>query len=341
VTAPVLTFFSNKGGIGKTSLVFHLAWMLSRIGERVLACDLDPQANLTATFLTERELESLWENNANDRTIYQCVQPLMEVGDLREPHIHEVSEALGLIPGDLALSGFEDSLSSVWPEALSEANLYRPFRILSAFWQIMQAGAAQMNATIILVDVGPNLGALNRSALIAASHVIAPLGAGLFSLQALQNLGPTLSRWAREWAKRRERWKECGQAPAFPLPDGAMEPIGYIVQQHGVRLGRPVKAYDRWVNRMPAAYRLYLLNQVAGRLPARPQDDPYCLATVKHYRSLVPMAQEARKPVFDLTAADGAIGAHAAAVSSAHAEFRELAIRIRKGTGISVHPIKI
>ena len=30
-----------------------------------------------------------------------------------------------------------------------------------------------------------------------------------------------------------------------------MQPIGYVVQQHSVRLGRPVRAYDKWVNRMP------------------------------------------------------------------------------------------
>lgn len=321
MVAPVLTFFNNKGGVGKTSLVYHLAWMLSEIGERVLACDLDPQANLTATFLNERVLESLWENGAEDRTIYQCVQPLTEVGDLRQPRVHAVSDTLGLIPGDLALSSFEDILSSEWPNALGESSLYRPFRILTAFWQIMQSAAKEIGATIILVDVGPNLGALNRSALIATDHVIAPLGTDLFSLQGLRNLGPTLTRWSNEWSKRRKNWSPS----EFPLPEGAMKPIGYIVQQHSVRLGRPVLAYDKWVNRMPEAYHRYLLNSTTGPFPAKPDSDEHCLATVRHYRSLIPMAQEVRKPVFFLTNADGAIGGHAAAVSSAHHDFETLA----------------
>ena len=42
MTVPVLTFFNNKGGVGTTSLVYHLAWTLSDVGYRVLACDLDP-----------------------------------------------------------------------------------------------------------------------------------------------------------------------------------------------------------------------------------------------------------------------------------------------------------
>ena len=46
-----LAFFNNKGGVGKTSLVYHLAWMFADHGIPVLAADLDPQANLTAMFL--------------------------------------------------------------------------------------------------------------------------------------------------------------------------------------------------------------------------------------------------------------------------------------------------
>ena len=56
MNVPVLTFFNNKSGVGKTSLVYHLSWMLSRLGIKVLVCDLDPQANLTAAFLEESEL---------------------------------------------------------------------------------------------------------------------------------------------------------------------------------------------------------------------------------------------------------------------------------------------
>ncbi|WP_419163757.1 ParA family protein [Candidatus Palauibacter sp.] len=58
MAAPVLTFFNNKGGVGKTPLVYHLAWMLSEMDRSVLAVDLDPQANLTAAFLSEGVVEA-------------------------------------------------------------------------------------------------------------------------------------------------------------------------------------------------------------------------------------------------------------------------------------------
>lgn len=60
MSALVHTLFSNKGGVDKTSLAYHLAWMLRGERERVLARDLDPQANLTVSFLDEEDLESLW-----------------------------------------------------------------------------------------------------------------------------------------------------------------------------------------------------------------------------------------------------------------------------------------
>ena len=329
MSAKVLTFFNNKGGVGKTSLVYHLAWMFSELGKRVVAIDLDPQANLTSAFLPEEELEQLWDRDldflrTSAGTIYQCVQPLTEVGDIKEPHTRRINERLYLIPGDLALAGFEDHLSQEWPNSLGSQSLFRPFRILSSFWQVAQMAAQQHSADIILADVGPNLGAINRSALIGSDHVVIPLAADLFSLQGLRNLGPTLRRWRSEWQKRLQNWSENKPSGGqFLLPNGEMRPAGYVVQQHMERLSRPAKAYERWAERIPSIYRTSVLEAEAEDVTF--DSDQFCLAKIKHYRSLVPMAQEARKPIFKLTSADGAIGSHGYAVAEAQKHFEKLA----------------
>jgi cellulose biosynthesis protein BcsQ len=322
MSKPLLTFFNNKGGVGKTSLVYHLAWMFSMLGKRVVALDLDPQANLTSAFLDDDELEALWENGSGPSTIYRAIEPLAGVGDLVEPELISINDRLHLIPGDVSLAGFEEQLSNEWPSSMGNGNLIRPFRVLTAFWQAAQMAAERVAADLVLVDVGPNLGAINRSTLIASDFVVIPLGADLFSLQGLKNLGPTLTSWRNLWKKRLDNW----ETPAFPLPQGKMLPLGYVIQQHSVRLSRPVKAYDRWVNRMPRVYRESIRGEkITTDVPANPSDDPYCLATLKHYRSLMPMAQEARKPIFLLTPADGAIGSHAEAVRLAYLDFQQLA----------------
>lgn len=336
MSAPVLTFFNNKGGVGKTSLIYHLAWMFASMQKRVVVVDLDPQANLTAAFLDEDRIEEIWSNPQPGSTIYQCVKPLMGVGDIARPNLQNIAKGLYLLPGDVALSGFEDTLSTVWPDSMGDNNLYRPMRIQSAFWQVMQMAAEDVKGCIVLVDIGPNLGAINRSVLLATDYVVIPLGADLFSLQGLSNLGPTLRSWKNLWKKRLDNWnesRESVQEPQFRLPSGNMQPIGYLCQQHGVRLDRPVKAYDKWVQRIPAIYREAVL-QEAPVEGMRQQDDPYCLATIKHYRSLIPMAQEHRKPIFNLTSADGAIGSHANAVTDARKDFRVLADKIAFQMGI-------
>jgi len=319
---PVVTFFNNKGGVGKTSLVYHLSWMYAERRTRVVAVDLDPQANLTAAFLDEDALEGLWEDSESPNTIYRAVHPITGVGDLLVPTLHKVTSDLYLLPGDVALSSFEDVLAEVWPSSMGDSNLFRPFRILSSFWHVMQQAAAKVEADVLLVDVGPNLGAINRSVLIATDFVIIPLGADLFSLQGLKNLGPKLREWRSLWKKRKDNWVN----PAFDLPDGKMVPAGYLSQQHSVRLNRPVRAYDKWINRIPATYRESVLDEPAQNMA--PATDPFCLGTIKHYRSLIPMAQEVRKPIFKLTSADGAIGSHANAVREAYEDFFVLSEKI-------------
>lgn len=121
------------------------------------------------------------------------------------------------------------------------------------------------------------------------------------------------------WAELRER----NPSPDLKLPPGNITPAGYVVLQHGIRDNRPPKAYQRWINRFPSTYAESVLEgKRTGFTSAA--DDPNCLATIKHYRSLMPMAMQARKPVFDLKPADGAIGAHGEAVRGSHDDFSTL-----------------
>lgn len=319
---PVVAFFSNKGGIGTTSLVYHLAWMYAEMGKRVLAADLDPQATLTAAFMSEESVEPLVEVDP-PATIYGAVRQLVEAtGDLSQPAIEDIQDSyLLLLAGDLALANFEDELSGEWAKCL-DGNV-RSFRVMSAFRRVIQGAAKLRDAEIILMDLGPNLGAINRAALIAADHVVIPLAPDLYSLMGLRNLGPRLREWREGWSQRLKRNTTAG----LELPVGDLRPMGYIVMQHAVRLDRPVRAYDRWIGRIPCTYREAVLRESCIDTVVV-ADDPYCMATLKHYHSLMPLAQEARKPMFLLRPADGALGAHQKAVSSAYQEFRRLAERI-------------
>lgn len=328
--APALTFFNNISGVGKTSLIYHLSWMYAEMGKTVVAVDFDPQSNLTAAFLDDDKISDIWDSQKPGSTVYQCVHPLDKNKDISPPDLIQMSPSLYLLPGDVRLSAFEDTLADNWGKANDDHNLFRPLLILSSFWHVIRNAEKQVDADVVLVDVGPNLGAINRSVLIATDFVLIPLAADLFSLQGLKNLGPTLFNWRNAWKRRKENWSQSDESKEeeyqlFTIPDGNMTPIGYLCQQYGVRLDRPVHAYDKWVNRIPAIYRSDVLNVKEIEDNVTPQNDPYCIATMKHYRSLIPMGQEARKPIFKLSAADGAIGSHSSAVQSAYTDFEKLA----------------
>ena len=318
-----IAFFNNKGGVGKTTLVYHLAWMYAELGFSVVAADLDPQANLSAVFLDADRLEALWPDGVHPDSILGAVSPILRgLGDIREPHVEQVATNLGLVVGDLGLSSFEAKLSSAWPDCLSrDESAESAFRTESAFHRTILNAAAKQNADLALIDVGPNLGAINRAAIIAANFVVFPLAPDLFSLQALRNVGPTLRQWRRDWRDRLERRPE---AEELDLPSADIVPAGYIVMQHAVRVGRPVQAYQKWIKRIPDVYRKEALDSVATGAPST-EGDPECLATLKHYRSLMAMAHEARKPMFHLKAADGALGGHIYAVQDCYKDFEKLA----------------
>jgi hypothetical protein len=105
---------------------------------------------------------------------------------------------------------------------------------------------------------------------------------------------------------------------------------------HSVLSGGAVKAFQRWIDRMPAVYRESFGEPEGDKPEAEGLDiaaDDFCLAQLKDYRSLMPMAQEAKKPMFLLKPADGAIGGHQGAVRKAYKDFRGLAEAIIERVG--------
>ncbi|WP_027140311.1 AAA family ATPase [Pseudofrankia saprophytica] len=351
-----MALFNNKGGVGKTTLTFHLAHMLARQGHRVLAVDLDPQANLTAQFLDEDELATLWQEQpaagapanggigstassaprrldilgggrrpriaAGTGTIATAIAPIMEgVGDVALFDPVSVDDNVWLLPGDVDLSVFEDKLSAAWPNSFLGKDV-AALRTTTALHRVVDHGGRAIRAEIVLIDVGPNLGAINRAALLSADTVLMPIGADLFSLRGLRNLGPTLRDWRSTW--------QGMVLPKVPdriaAPRALMMPIGYVIMQPASGRDRPVRAYDRWLDRIPEVF----ATSVLGTQRADPFDKSFEIANLPHYQALMPLAQDARKPMFELRAGDGALAAAQTQVRKCYQEFRDLAVNVRE-----------
>jgi cellulose biosynthesis protein BcsQ len=347
---PTIGFFNCQGGVGTTSLLYNLAWMYADLGRRVLAVDLDPQAGLTSTMIDEERLEVLWSPGGTD-TIYGAIRPRIDgVVDIARPHREPIGANLELVVGDLAIATLDDELASQWERCLDRTE--RAFRATTAFHLCIQRAAQDATADVVLVDLGPTLGAINRAALVACHHVVVPVTPGLFALQGLRTLGPVVRRWRDEWGERVSRTPRAELAP----PANAMGLAGYVVIQGSVQLNRPARSPERWLLQrdgtvaasqpivptmattpsgrdwMSVIPDVYATAASESNPAAHPGSDPRCLGILKPHSGLSALALDARKPIFHLRPADGALGAYARAARLARKEFEEVAERLAAAT---------
>jgi len=225
-----------------------------------------------------------------------------------------ISASLVLLSSDLMLPTQEEELAVEWQGALSGNG--NAFGALSPRWRLMRDLERDNEAQLILLDLGPNLSAINRASLIAADHIVVPLAPDKSSVQGLEILGSTLRKWRLDWRER----LFCSPSKGVDLPSGAMTPLGYVV----VRTGVAMRADEHWINRIPNDYRKFVLNDPPTSSISI-LNDPNNLGILKPYRSLLEMAREARKPMFHLKPADGAIGAYLQSAEDARKDFESLA----------------
>ena len=311
-------FFSLKGGIGTTTLVYNLAWMYQELRIRTIALDLDPQADLTAAFLSDDRLAEL---HGSEKTVLGAMKPLLRrEGRIREPLLEEIAEYLALLPGDLDLSLYEDRFAEAWSQGFEDDQ--DALRVLTSFYQVACQAAQAQGAEIVMIDVGPGVGAIHRAALLACDFLVIPLSTNLPSFQSLRAVGLSLRKW-------RSAWKERLRDRELAAPSGAMEPLGYVLLQRAV--------VRDWHTRLAEELSKLYHHEILGEPKGTPIEDPdpHRLATLKQYRSLMTLAQAIRKPIFLLKPADGAIGSQTEAVQDCYRDFKELALRIASACGIA------
>ncbi len=323
-----IVFFNNKGGVGKTTLLCNIASIFAlEFKKRVLVIDTDPQCNSTTYCINEDEVEKLYSKIKRD-TIEVFFEPLKKGKGYLDSIIKPIKTdrfGFDLIPGDPKLSLREDLLASDWKTATSgdARGLQTNFvikDILNKYDKLYD---------YIFIDVGPSLGSLNRSVLIASDYYIVPMSVDMFSLSAIENISISLKKWEQSIYRSLELHEEeekdkfmvSGQEISWTLKF-----LGYAVQQYTAKTvsgsKRPVRAYERINKKIPDLINKYLVDSKITNF------DDYKLGEIQNLHSLVPLSQSANCPIFKLKSSDGVVGAHFTMVKEAKDIFEKIARNI-------------
>ena len=224
--------------------------------------------------------------------------------------------------GDLRLSNFEDLLGDTWSPARGGSE--PALRAQSAIHRYIEFAKERIAADLVLIDLGPNLGALNRAALATSDYFITPVAPDLFSIQGTENLGNKLVAWRREWDQCNNAW----EGDHLSIPQGRPSYLGYVVQMHNLRTGNPDGMTAGWAiygAELEPAVRENIVDKLRplGQVIEWEEDD-YRLGQIPNLHSLIPYSLEAKKPIFDCTSADGLRGAHIRRAAESQQHFAQV-----------------
>ncbi|MDP3316639.1 MAG: ParA family protein, partial [Devosia sp.] len=217
----IVTVFNNKGGVGKTTLTFHLAHALGELGKKVLLIDLDPQCNLTIFALSMEQIEKIWtpeddyiedfaqardlagddfaKFSTSARSVHFCLKPTedgtAELATLPTPI--KLTSNVHILPGRLTLHLFEAKVAERWSGVYQGDPL--AIRTGTRIRTLALQYAAENGYDIVILDTSPSLGALNRNILSLADGFIIPCNPDLFSVYGIRNIGGALRTWKKQY----------------------------------------------------------------------------------------------------------------------------------------------
>lgn len=311
-----ICFFNNKGGVGKTTLTCNVAaYLASKFGKRVLVIDADPQCNSSQYILPVDIYSRILEEEIYN-TLLDVINPIEEGNSEINYNINIVPAienrfGVDIIPGHPRVSLFEDKLSNSW---VTLNNDIGSLRITN--WSNNLNEKLKKEYDFIIYDVGPSLGALNRTILLGCDYFVTPMGCDTFSIMGIKNI----SEWLRAWSELyhtnyRNLYNIKGnlvdkyEEEVLKTLDLKCNYIGYTVQQYiatrktnGVK--RPTKAYENIIKKIPECVSENLGRFMNGRVTL----DNVNLGDVPHLYSLVPLAQKSNSPIFLLENKDGLVG---------------------------------
>lgn len=213
----IISVFNNKGGVGKSTLTYHLGNALAELGHRVLMVDLDPQCNLTICAMMEETLHQIWEEEDSfvdnyesalldnpeiyktPRSIHFILKPAEDgISEPKELCIpYSMGNNIDLLPGRLSLHKYENKIAERWSGVYQGDNL--SIRTITNIRSVCKRYAEAHNYEYVLIDTSPSLGILNKVIMSTVDGFFIPAQPDMFSLYGIRNIGNSLQLWQKEF----------------------------------------------------------------------------------------------------------------------------------------------
>lgn len=241
-----VSFFNNKGGVGKTTILWNTAVSLAEKGKKVLVIDFDPQCNLSIACLGEEQFSELLDPTPQfpfGKTIKAFALPYIQQNQagqvctaLPKSPVHNGS--LKIIPGDFWLNNFSDILS-VGTDVTGGGGLYR-FLLPHLIAEAVESEEDEQ-FDYVLIDLPPSFNTLVRSALYSSDYFLVPCTADLFSAYCVGLIGQMLPKFIRDWEQGKERYLESAPHDKIVQTKGHPKFAGWIFNGFDTRKTLGVK----------------------------------------------------------------------------------------------------
>lgn len=241
-----ISVFNNKGGVGKTSIIWNLAIALADKNHNVLLIDFDPQCNLSIACLGAQEFSGCLESTDEHpfgKTIKAFALPYIQQNRMGEvyaflPKTKPRNGLLHLAPGDFWLNKFSDILN-VGTDVISGSGLYR--FILPSLIAQEAAKNYDIKYDYALIDLPPSFNTLVRSALYCSDYFLVPCTPDLFSAYCVGLIGEMLPSFIRDWEQGKERYLEGNPRDSTISQKGVPKFGGWIFNGFDTRRRDSVK----------------------------------------------------------------------------------------------------
>ena len=341
----ILTFFNNKGGVGKTTLTVNLAsYLVKSMGKKILVLDADPQANTTQMIVPQENWIDFYGEGETKDTAKTLFAPIRKGDPLIDTNISLLEGTdhrfyFDLIPGDPSLSIIEDRLSEAWSNAKSGD----PGGIRTTNWINKLFTDFGERYDYLIIDAGPSLGALNRSILLNSNYIITPMGSDIFSLMGIKNISSWIKEWRKIYMNGIKLFQDSTDYESIIKEELINIDVtkktllcGYSIQQYNARKfksgTRAVLAYDSIISQMPST----IVTELDFLIPENLKDDGMLnLGDVPYLNSIIPLAQSNNVPLFDLSSRDGVRGQQYSNVKEFEVMIRKIAENLLRNVGDS------